>query len=165
MHILKKCHKPVGNGKAQPKEGEFPFNCVKCGARHLQKRCPAFAKMYHSCKQKSHFSKSKTCPKLKNLSGTCGVHEVTERGTAGSESKVHDVDFFIATITAGDKNSAWYSTVDVEGTVVKLKLDTGAECSVLPSHVYFKLNKKPHFRKHMQSFHCMVNLKLNPWVK
>ena len=162
MHILKKCHKPVGNGKAQPKEGEFPFNCVKCGARHLQKRCPAFAKMYHSCKQKSHFSKSKTCPKLKNLSGTCGVHEVTERGTAGSESKVHDVDFFIATITAGDKNSAWYSTVDVEGTVVKFKLDTDAECCVLPSHVYYKLNNKPPLQKTHAVLSSYCEFKVKP---
>ena len=59
------------------------------------------------------------------------------------ESKVHNVDFFIGTVTAGDKKTVWYSTVDVEGTVVKFKLDTSVECFVLLSKVYFKLNTKP----------------------
>ena len=94
------------------------------------------------------------------------MHEVTERAAVGDESKVHDVDFFIRTITAGDKNSAWYSTVDVEGTVVKFKLDTGVECCVLPSHVYFKLNNKHPLQKTRDIVSSYGEfLKLNPWVK
>ena len=126
VHILKKCHKPVGNGKAQPKEGELPFNSVKCDTKDLPKHYLAFGKICHSWKQKGHFSKSKTYPKCKNLRGTRGVPEVTKHGAVGGESKVHDVDFFNGTITAGDKNSAWPVFHSWCG-------DTSAECCVCPA--------------------------------
>ena len=139
VHPVRKGGKPP---TAKAKAGdESPFNCSKCGTRHLPKHCPAFQKMCHLCKRKGHFFKC--CPQRRINSR--GVHEVTECAASSSESEDSPgpIDFFIGTITGGEINSAWFSSLDVEGTLVKFKLDTGAEVNVLPARIYSELKNKP----------------------
>ena len=101
--------------------------------------------MCHLCKRKGHFFKC--CPQRQINSR--GVHEVTECAASSGESEdsPSPIDFFIGTITGGEINSAWFSSLDVEGTLVKFKLDTGAEVNVLPSRIYSELKNKPPLTK------------------
>lgn len=48
----------------------------------------------------------------------------------------------VNTVTAS--NDEWHTTLEIEGKIVKLKLDTGAKCNVLPKTVYnsLKLHNK-----------------------
>ena len=94
---------------------------------------------------KGHFFKC--CPQRQINSR--GVHEVTECAASSSESEDSPgpIDFFIGTITGGEINSAWFSSLDVEGTLVKFKLDTGAEVNVLPTRIYSELKNKPPLTK------------------
>ena len=102
VHPVRKGGKPpTAKAKAG---GESPFNCSKCGTRHLPKHCAAFQKMCHLCKRKGHFFKC--CP-LRQINSR-GVHEVTEcaASTGESEDSPGPIDFFIGTITGGEINSA-----------------------------------------------------------
>ena len=36
---------------------KLPFNCSKCGTKHLPKSCPAFGRLCLSCKGKDHFAR------------------------------------------------------------------------------------------------------------
>ena len=45
-------------------------------------------------------------------------------------------------ITGVTTESSWFSGINVGGTSVKFKLDTGAEANVLPVKVYYKLHNK-----------------------
>ena len=120
--------------------GESPFKCSKCGTRHLPKHCPAFQKMCHLCKRKGHFFKC--CPQRQINSR--GAHKVTECAASSGESEDSPgpIDFFIGTITGGEINSAWFSSLDVKGTLVKFKLDTGAEVNVFAGQNLFRVEEQ-----------------------
>ena len=49
---------------------KLPFNCLKCGTKHLPKSCPAFGKLCLTCKGKVHFPRM--CSQMKSR-----VHAVT----------------------------------------------------------------------------------------
>ena len=125
---------------------KLPFNCSKCGTKHLPKSCPAFGKLCLACKGKDHFARM--CSQMKSR-----VHAVTpsDQGAIGGvESEVQpdlgEQELFIGTVTSAPRvvDSAWFSNLLVGGTPIKFKLDTGAEANVLPLSVYAKLrNKSP----------------------
>ena len=124
---------------------KLPFNCSKCGTKHLLKSCPAFGKLCLACKGKDHFARM--CSQMKSR-----VHAVTpsDQGAIGGvESEVQpdlgEQELFIRTVTSAPRvaDSAWFSNLLV-GTLIKFKLDAGAEANVLPLSVYAKLrNKSP----------------------
>ena len=125
---------------------KLPFNCSKCGTKHLPKSCPAFGKLCLACKGKDCFARM--CSQMKSR-----VHAVTpsNQGTIGGvESKVQpdfgEQELFIGTVTSAPHvaDSAWFLNLLVSGTLIKFKLDTGAEVNALPLSVYAKLrNKSP----------------------
>ena len=44
-------------------------------------------------------------------------------------------------------SSDWAIDLDANGTQLKFKLDTGAQCNILPKSIYLKLRKKPKLHK------------------
>ena len=132
--------------RPKPLCSKLPFNCSKCGTKHLPKSCPAFGRLCLVCKGKDHFAR--VSPQMKSP-----VHVVTpsDQGAIGGvESGVQsdngDQELFIGTVTSAPpvKDSAWFTNLHVGGTPIKFKLDTGAEANVLPLSVYSKLrNKSP----------------------
>lgn len=132
--------------RPKPPRPKLPFNCSKCGTKHLPKSCPAFGKLCLVCKGKDHFAR--VCPQMKSP-----VHVVTpsDQGAIGGvelevQSDNGDQELFIGTVTSAPpvEDSAWFTNLRVGGTPIKFKLDTGAEANVLPLSVYLKLrNKSP----------------------
>ena len=44
-------------------------------------------------------------------------------------------------------SSDWAMDLEANGTQLKFKLDTGAQCNILPKSIYLKLRKKPKLHK------------------
>jgi hypothetical protein len=105
--------------------------CKYCGNKHVRykNKCPAYGKSCKECGKKNNFAK--VC-----MNKNKAVHD-TECG-----------ELFIGTLadvnTVTASNDEWHTTLEIEGKIVKLKLDTGAKCNILPKTVYnlLKLHNK-----------------------
>ena len=120
----------VVGGKGQKSQWGTP--CGNCGIRHAPASCPAAGRRCHKCRKMNHFSR------------IC-------RGPEGQKKQVNTLDdcdsdtelMFIGAVSA---EKDWVETVSFGNVQELLKLDTGAQCNVLPKAAYDKITTK-----HLQS--------------
>ncbi|XP_068720826.1 uncharacterized protein [Montipora capricornis] len=133
MKSLKEENSKVENvdvvlGKGQKSQWGTP--CGNCGIRHAPSSCPAVGRRCHKCRKMNHFSRM------------C-------RGPEGEKKQVNTLDdcasdtevMFIVAICAENKD--WVETVSFGNVQELFKLDTGAQCNVLPKAAYDKITTKP----------------------
>ena len=99
--------------------------CGKCGYKHEPRKCPSFGKVCKNCNKRNHFAKK--CKSKK-------MHEVLENDS--------DSDIFLNSIETKDQLNDWTVNVKIQKKNIRVKLDTGAQCNVLPLHVYKHVYKK-----------------------
>ena len=116
------------DGSARKHQGGFV--CRNCGISHGKGLCPAAGQQCHKCKKLNHFARMCRMP-------------------GGYKKQVHTVDdydsntesMFIGAVYSGDQD--WVETVDFGNVKEVFKLDTGAQCNVLPKAVYDKITTIP----------------------
>ena len=118
--------KLVKNTDNKPAGSTIKQKCGKCGYKHEPRKCPAFGKLCHNCKKKNHFS---TVCKNKKM------HELQEND--------YDSDIFLDSVETDQNVKDWKVNMKICGKTVNMKLDTGAQCNVLPYHVYKQISHKP----------------------
>ena len=104
--------------------------CRNCGILHGKGFCPAAGQQCHKCKKLNHFARM------------C-------RTSGGQKKQVNTVDdydsdtesMFIGAVNSGAQD--WMETVDFGSVKEVFKLDTGAQCNVLPKTVYDKITTMP----------------------
>ena len=126
VHVVKSSEEPDKSAiKKEEKEhtraGMAGMNLFEfCGYRHNRGRCPAFGKTCNVCHKQNHFAK--VCKAT-----TKEVH------TVGNESARDEQPFLIGTI--GSKQVAdkdWYVNFQINNCTIPFKIDTGAQCNVMP---------------------------------
>ena len=125
---------------AKKKQNEN-FDCKRFGTNHKCRECPAYNKLCTNCNKKGHFDKM-FCTKKKY--GT----KQKNRVNALEESLNSEDDLYISAITTGDKKN-WTEKIEVGDVNFTVKLDTGAECNVLPKSLIdkTKASLKPSWTK------------------
>ena len=104
--------------------------CRNCVILHGKGFCPATGQQCHKCKKLNHFARM------------C-------RTSGGQKKQVNTVDdydsdtesMFIGAVKSGAQD--WMETVDFGSVKEVFKLDTGAQCNVLPKTVYDKITTMP----------------------
>lgn len=111
---------------ASENKNDEPFDCKRCGTNHKRRNCPAFGKKCGKCGRFGHFNKQ--CRTKTNLpdSKNENVNQVNDEANESSD------EFFIDSIVDQTREKSWSEIIKVEGHEIKFKLDTGAECNVLP---------------------------------
>ena len=139
--------------RAQPKLGRntgSPANkqmimrdCKYCGRRHERKKekCPAFGKTCNKCGGKDHFSNvcqqqiqpcNKT-PSRSNLQQSkLRVHELHEDAQTSSQDELWALSFAEEVYSVSDSKKRIYAAMEIGKKTVKMQIDTGASCNVLP---------------------------------
>jgi hypothetical protein len=122
--------------------------CPNCGTDHSEgRRCPASGKICNYCKKAGHFKSM--CRKLeyKKKHGTPSsgkVHQVTEGditcGTSDLPSSF--TNLFLGSV-GNEPSQPWTVGVTVNGKPLILKLDTGADCSVMSKQQYNMITSAP----------------------
>ena len=99
----------------RPRTAPTPNKCQRCGRnKHQgQDKCPARNVICHRCKKRGHFK----------------AHCLSKGVAAASELQTEDLAFLGA--LAAEGNSTWRSTVNLNGTDIQFKLDTGAEVTAV----------------------------------
>ena len=101
-------------------------SCIYCGRVHPRKKelCPALGKMCSACSKPNHFAK---------------VCKTTGRKTSGRINVVDiedpETSFEIEDLTQTSQRHEIHCTAYINTHDVKLKIDTGAKCSVMPIEI------------------------------
>ncbi len=139
--------------------------CKFCSGSHQRGKCPAYGKRCHKCQRRNHFEVC--CPEKE-------VKSVAENNTPTTSSSDDDDEFYIDMVTSdsptnnesptnpspqsspsscetniftvGDTKLDWFFTLEMNGAYVPFKIDTGAQCNVIPKHLLQKLSPKPKLK-------------------
>ena len=117
-------------------------NCKYCGRDHPRRNCPAYGKICSLCGNKNHFAK--VC-KIQGSTNTAGKTKPVSAIIA--ENSVSDDIAF--TVKPKRHASEWFITVKCDKKPLKLKVDTGASCNVIPKSIFNALSKENQLRKDM----------------
>lgn len=105
------------------------FKCQRCGRIHGVRNCPAFNQPCRRCGTLGHFrigcKKGKV--KVQSLTGD------SEEQADGQEDEI--CEFKICEVSVSTKNNAWTQVVKCKNKEFVVKIDTGAECSVVNAKV------------------------------
>ena len=117
--------------RGKHKQTKKLFNCKRCGQVHQPQKCPAYGQVCHKCKQRNHYSKM--CQSKPRDSSK----QVSEFICDDSDTD----ELFIGVLgTRPLKQKDWMQSVVINKPQVNMKLDTGAQCNVLPYALCCKLS-------------------------
>lgn len=148
----------VGRGQGHGSTGQQPprgrnWKCGKCGQGHQPRQCPAYGKTCHKCKKVGHFSNC--CRNTHNVRYTDDVEYESDDEYVWDNvyENVND-DFDSLNVHTAMTKDVFISdtefTVDlaVPGKqIVKFRIDTAAETSIISSRTYDALKIKPEVTK------------------
>jgi hypothetical protein len=131
--------------------------CSRCGIRHDRRdRCPALGKTCYNCDGQNHFSSQ--CRNVPVQGQQRRIHEIDFDGETeyadGASMEHVDGAFVIGSLEVHgvtENIDQAYVKVGMSDSNVKLKIDTGARCNVLPYTIYRNISEKSH--THLDSTH------------
>ena len=107
-------------------------SCKSCKSYHPPRRCPAYGKKCRKCGKMNHFSKACWTQTASYSKSVSSIQTESDRPTEVPE-------FFIGAIDFGNDSDNWNIEVSVNDANILCKVDTGAQCNVMPLSV-FKTN-------------------------
>ncbi len=131
-------------GKKQEDKGAMGscskvLKCKLCKKNHVMKKevCPAWGKTCNACHKEKHFKGSQSCHKAKKVYaiGDAEDSEITDEQIIMSLNRLESV----RAITS----KAVYCEMQIQQTLIKLQIDSGATVNIMPHHlvpVLYKLN-------------------------
>ena len=121
----------------QSSKQEMIIKCKVCSYTHKRGSCLAYDKVCNSCHKKGHFSKC--CLNFKRQD----IKQINI-----DESKSHDGDdehLFIGAVTSDENlkfeenDNEWSIDLDVNGTLINFKINSGAQVNILTLNKYYRL--------------------------
>lgn len=114
--------------------------CTYCGKRHPARNCPAFGKKCANCNNYNHFaavcrtrSIKNEAPKKKEKGKKI---DSVQKGESDSDCSE---DFVVDSVSNFSGNHQWNEIVNINGTNIRFKLDSGADCNTLSLKLYDKV--------------------------
>ncbi len=160
--------------KATPRASTDTFSCKRCGSKHRPKQCPAFGKQCSKCKGMNHFAKQ--CFSKKQAKQSTNVHVVektelsdtffvgminTDAESVQQEYEAKEINYSDMNFMSKDK---WIVPLQVNGTIVPLKLDTGAKANLISTSDRKEMKIKPQIKRNSVSLKTYngqdINLKV-----
>ena len=126
--------------------------CGRCGYdRHEgNNRCPANGQTCKKCRKKGHFAA--VCRSRPSY-GSCKATD--EIYTPVMPQEFDDSqDFFIGTVDCVNREAAWFVHLDICGSDIPFKVDTGADISVISQSVWESLTNKPTLKPTEIKLNC-----------
>ncbi len=101
-------------------------NCKYCGRDHNKCKCPTYGVNCKKCGKRNHFaSKCTVCLSTRSQKNINTVSEETE-----SEN-----EFYVDAVNARNGED-WMVTIKLNGHKTKFKIDTGAQCTIIPQSIH-----------------------------
>ncbi|XP_050504417.1 uncharacterized protein K02A2.6-like [Diabrotica virgifera virgifera] len=123
-------HRNYNNSRSKANTNE-KFKCKRCQSTHGARECPAYGKKCKKCGLLNHFAKS--C-RVKNIDV---IDEDSSDGSA--DSFVGNVNKVYQNVSS---QNIWDEIIEIENKRIKVKLDTGADVSIIPLKIFKKIDKQ-----------------------
>lgn len=118
-------------------KNEDTFKCRRCQKIHGPRQCPAYGKKCNKCGLENHFA---VACKVRNVRN---VGEENDRDNDSSEDEIFVRNVHKKNPKDNDNRvSAWEETLYIENKKFKVRLDTGADVSVMPLNIFKYVNKQ-----------------------
>lgn len=131
-----------GKQSASGTSADEEFDCRRCGTKHQRMKCPAFKKKCEKCGIPGHLS---SCCRTRQHKKK--VHSVDPESEEEIEelrlneiTEDDSIEKFVLDVKPAASNDNWYETININNRDICFKLDTGAQCNVLP-YKYIKNSK------------------------
>jgi len=119
--------------------------CQKCGLKHNRKQCPTCGQKCLNCGKYNHHAKF--CKSKKKL-------QTVGQAQSGDDDELSVTESEVLVIDAIKKQGSTekiiadqcYSTLDVQGTSLKFKIDIWSQANIIPAKVYSLLPQQPTVR-------------------
>ena len=143
------CRPKTNRFKANTNRSSFnanktPFNgnkssCLNCVGSHPRKpeKCPAYGKRCNKCGVQNHFAKY--CMRYKQQQHQRKPKQI--HGVDDDNNQDDDNESYYYVIDAiGPNKKAIFTNLLLQNTKIKVKVDTGAKCNVMPLEVLQQIN-------------------------
>lgn len=120
---------------------EERYDCKKCGRRHGRSNCPAYGKKCNVCKGLNHFEIG--C--FKRNSNNKTKKQIAQVESEIEQESSQSPELFVDLISVVNNNKlpshkeTWYERLKINNKMIVVKLDTGAQCNILPINLYNKI--------------------------
>lgn len=127
-------------------------NCSNCGGNHAARRdnCPAFGKQCHGCKKLNHYKsccKSKPRSQFRNARQSVNEVEVDESTFDDETFYVDGVGVDSLVHSEATEKDEGFVTVDINGKLTEMKVDTGAKCNVMSLRTFKRVTNGEQLTK------------------
>ncbi|XP_061876955.1 uncharacterized protein K02A2.6-like [Entelurus aequoreus] len=161
---------------ARQSEDEM-ISCKRCGTKHKPRQCPAFGKQCSSCQGKNHFAKQcfskwKEGKKGKtvNIVDEPDLSDTFFVGMVNLESEQISKPDNVNDVTGED---TWIAPLMINGTVVTMRLETGAKANLISMCDVKAMKNKPQIKRkesglkdyNGQPIKCLGTCRLSVTVK
>ncbi|XP_031332624.1 uncharacterized protein LOC116162964 [Photinus pyralis] len=137
VNTATKRHDKRKGSKQNDTKAQEKFKCKRCQSMHGPRECPAFRKPCTKCGILNHFAIACRVRNIKNVQQNVN----SDSEDSCSSLFVNHVNFL------GSSKDLWDEIVEIEDTKFKVKLDTGADVSVIPRKIFDKIDKQFKVRK------------------
>ena len=115
--------------------------CSRCGnATHPPgAQCPASGVTCKRCKRKGHFANQCFSTTVRLPTNELTMNDTADEGEVTLDTDDNELSLdtaFLDAVTSGNQATSWTSTITVNGTEFKFKLDTGAEATAITEDTY-----------------------------
>ena len=100
-------------------------DCKYCGREHQKGKCPAYGEKCRKCGKMNHFS-TKCMSKTKSTKKPVRMVE---------EQSDSETEFYVDMVKANNDED-WEVNLKISGRKVRFKIDTGAQCNVIPESIH-----------------------------
>ncbi|KAK3093011.1 hypothetical protein FSP39_010012 [Pinctada imbricata] len=124
-----------GKGSQSKPFKDYRYDCNKCGRKHEARKCPAFGQTCGKCHRKDHFAAK--CPYKKRREK---VNALDPKESDSEDEFL--VNGIVNQSQKSKKSDDWMVKVVCNDKLLKLKIDTGAQCNVISLDTYKRLSRK-----------------------
>jgi len=111
--------------------GSEAFQCKRCNRKHGQRECPAFGRRCNRCRKLNHFEAACRVKEVQEVEDSEDEDNILVESVNIIKGKVHEMRVVV-----------WYENIEVDGKIIKFKLDTGAQVNTLPEKLLDKFKDK-----------------------
>jgi len=158
-------HTPNNNQTRKPPDYDRSDRkpCGNCGSHHRPYSCPAYGKACDNCSKLGHFAKycrSSQQQRRQPENHRPRIHEVEYNDPFESDyenDSDHGVDqITIDSVNGNSDHNEQYTSINIGKKQLRIKLDTGAETSVLTKEDFYNVVPRKYRRAKLQTSHARL---------
>src|SRR5436190_10839901 len=134
LDYIKNKHISHKSQKAIRSNVESSFKCSRCGNKHKKKECPAHGSTCLKCKGKNHWAN--VCKSKKKQVDQVGLDDEYTNENCLQNDQIIYLDVVIDSCFS---STDWTEKVEINGTDIIFKLDTGAQANIISKEVLSKI--------------------------